>query len=226
MSFGLRFVNDSNVVTLDSEFARLAIAASGTYSPNAENGLTSIVTFPAAITTQEPPLIFARPNTSASGRAVISSVIIYGSPGNWTGFQIRTRSTEFLQPNGRWFAGVFKSTPVAKFGMRLFNAQGGLIFDTGVPCAQFTRSFQNWTYEFNQQLTIGSTNFYSVPFDFPENEYIMINSFSMNMVAANTPGRVLSCMWDFSARKLYALTTGSSNPFAFYLPALFAKMQA
>lgn len=62
MSFGLRFMNNSNVVTLDTEFARLTVLASGTYAPNAESGLTSIVTFPAAITTQEPPLVFARPN--------------------------------------------------------------------------------------------------------------------------------------------------------------------
>ncbi|WP_122559696.1 hypothetical protein [Pseudomonas viridiflava] len=224
MSFGLRFVNNSNVVTVDSEFARLTVLMSGTYAPNAESGLTAIVSFPSAINTQEPPLVFARPNTE-SGRAVISSVIMYGSPGNWTGFQIRTRSTEFLRPNGRWFAAAFKASRVASFGMRLFDAGGNVIFDSGTPCAIFTRAFQNWTFEFDQTLTIGSTNFYSVPFDFPENEYILINSFAMSMVGGNNPGRILGCMWDFSARKLYATATGTSNPTAFYLPALFAKKE-
>lgn len=224
MSFGLRFMNNSNVVTLDTEFARLTVLASGTYAPNAESGLTSIVTFPAAITTQEPPLVFARPTTQP-GRAAISSVIISGSPGNWTGFQIRTRSTEFLQPNGKWFAAAFKAAPTARFGMKLFDASGSLIFDSGTPCAIFTRSFQNWTYVFNQKLNIGSTNFYTVPFNFPENEYILINSFSMNRIAGNSYGCILGCLWDFSAGVLYATSTGSSNPYAFYLPALFAKLE-
>ncbi|HEX8591766.1 MAG TPA: hypothetical protein VF682_00565 [Pseudomonas sp.] len=217
-------MNNSNVVTIDSELARLTVLQSGTYSPNAEGNLTAIVTFAAAITSQEPPLVFARPNTEA-GSSAISGVMIYGSPGNWTGFQIRTRSVNYLRPNGRWFAAAFGSTAVAHFGMRLFNAAGGVIFDSGTPCATFTRAFQGWTYEFNQALDIGSTNFYSVPFNFPTNEYLLINSFSMNMVAANNPGRTLGCVWDFNASKLYATATGSSNPFAFNLPALFAKME-
>lgn len=224
MTFGLRFMNNSNVVTLDSEFARLTIRESGTYAPNAESGLTSIVYFATPIETQEPPLVFARPRTEP-GRAAINTVIMYGSPGNWTGFQVRTRSIHFNRPYGKWFVAVFKSKAVAKFGMRLFNAAGGVIFDSGTSCAIFTRAFQNWSYEFTEQLDIGSTNFYSVPFNFPENEYILINSFSMNMIAGNSPGRLLGCVWDFSAGKLYATTTSTSNPYAFYLPALFAKME-
>jgi hypothetical protein len=223
MSYGLSFVNNNDVVVLDSEFARLVVVSSGTYWPNAEHGLGSIVAFPHVITTQEPPLIFARPDTSP-GIAAIASVIIGGSPGAWTGFSLRTRSVHFLRPSGRWFAAVFQPTATAPYGLRLWDGGARLLFDSGTPCAVFSRAFANWQYVKSENLAIGYSNFYTVPFDFPENEYLMINNFSMNMVAGNNPGRMLSSLWDFNSRQLWAVTTSTSNPTAFYLPALFGKL--
>jgi hypothetical protein len=223
MTYGLQFTNTAGVITLDSEVARLSVMFTGVYSPNADSNLTAIVNFPAPITTQEPPLIFARPTTSA-GTAAISSVVVFGSAGNWTGFQIRTRSVNYLQPNGKWFAAIFKSTPAAQYGLRMWDGAGQTVFDNGNQCAVFTRAFQNWTYAFSQQLDIGATNFFEVPFDFPEGEYMLINNFGMSMVGGNPTGRLLGCLWDFSNRKLYATTTSTSNPNTIYLPALFAKL--
>ena len=74
MSHGLTFNNNSDVVTLDSEFARLVIIHKGIYGPAGGD-------FPSVVTSQEPPLIFVRP--SAGGFQWVS---LKGSPGNWTGF--------------------------------------------------------------------------------------------------------------------------------------------
>ena len=78
MSFGLTFVNDSNVVTLDSEFSRLVIIAKGTYSGSGG----ASVGFPSTVTSPEPPLVFVRPNQSNT----LCFCKITGSSGAWTGF--------------------------------------------------------------------------------------------------------------------------------------------
>jgi hypothetical protein len=72
--------------------------------------------------------------------------------------------------------------------------------------------------------TGSSRNFYSVPFNFPENEYLLINTFGMNMLTDSGSGRSVKTLWDFNAGVLYALTDGFSNPFAFFMPAVFAKI--
>lgn len=223
MSYGLQFVNNSGVVTLDSELARLVVIEFGDYIPNSEGGLTSIINFSQPITTQEPPLIFARPTTEA-GTAAISNVQVYGSPGGWTGFSIRTRSVQYLQPRGKWFAGAFRAKAVATYGMRLWDGAGNLLFDSGTPCAVFTSAFQNWTYRFNQQLTIGNSNFFSVANSFPESDYMLINNFGMNLTAGNNNGRLITSLWDFPNKTLYAVGTATANPNSFNLPALFARM--
>jgi hypothetical protein len=53
---------------------------------------------------------------------------------------------------------------------------------------------------------------------------MMLNNFGMSMVAGNAPGRLLYSWWDFPSNTLWAITAATSNPTAFYLPALFAKM--
>ncbi|RZA30823.1 MAG: hypothetical protein EOP02_00230 [Proteobacteria bacterium] len=223
MSYGLQIVNNSGVVTLDSELARLVVLESGDYIPNNEGGLTSIVNFAQAVTTPEPPLIFARPTTEA-GIAAISNVQIYGSAGNWTGFSIRSRGTKYLQPRGKWFSAAFRARAVATYGMRLWDGAGNILFDSGTPCAVFTSAFQNWTYRFTQQLDIGNSNFFSVANPFPESDYMLINNFGMNLVAGGGTGRLVTSLWDFTNKTLYAVGTTSANPNSFNLPALFARM--
>lgn len=224
MSFGLQFTNNSNVVILDSEYARLCVLASGRYVPTEESGLGSTTNFPTPITTQEPPLVFCRPDTLASGWASITLARINGTPGNWTGFYVRAQSVNSAQPNGRYFAAAFQARAAAQYGMRLWAADGSIIFDSGTPSAVFTRAFQNWTFVRSEALDIGTSNVFTVPTSFPENEYLMINSFGMNMSSASPAGRILGNRWLFSTGELQATTTSSSNPVYFYLPALFAKL--
>ncbi|WP_080766481.1 hypothetical protein [Pseudomonas brassicacearum] len=224
MTYGLEFTNDSNVVTVDSEFTRLVVLAKGTYSPTQESGLGSVTSFPRTITSQEPPLVFIRPSGS-SGIAGLCQMRVIGSPGAWTGFYVRAYDVNTLQPNGSYFACGFAATALASFGMRLWDGSSKLLFDSGTPYARFTRAFQNWTYVKTDYTDQGlPRNYYRVAFSFPAGEHMLINSFSMPMLNDAPNNRLLYCWWDFSGGNLYALTIGSGNPFAFFLPAVFAKL--
>lgn len=224
MSFGMQFTNGSNQVTLDSEYARLSVLRTGRFVANGDSGLSSTTYFATPITSQEPPLVFARPD--ASGVAALTACAILGGAGNWTGFFVRTQSVKYTPPNGEYFAAGFKATATASFGARMWDATGNLIFDSGTPSALFTRAFQNWTFEKSvyDSATTNYSNYYKILDALPAaNEFLLINTFGMNMVAGNNPGRLLASIWDFPNNTLRALTTSTSNPTAFYLPALFAK---
>ncbi|MBV4552262.1 hypothetical protein HU742_014045 [Pseudomonas sp. SWRI102] len=224
MPYGLEFTNDSNVVTVDSEFTRLVVLAKGSYVPNLESGLGSITTFPRTITSQEPPLVFIRPSAT-SGIAGLCLMRVVGSPGAWTGFYVRAYDVNTHQPNGSYFACGFSATPLAEFGMRLWDGNSKLLFDSGTPYARFTRSFQNWSYVKTDTTAQGvPRNYYRVAFNFPAGEHMLINTFSMPMLNDDPFSRSLYCWWDFSGGNLYALTVGTNNPFAFFLPAVFAKL--
>lgn len=224
MAYGLEFTNDSNVVTVDSEFTRLVVLAKGTYQPTQESGLGSVTSFPRTITSQEPPLVFVRPSGS-SGIAGLCLMRVIGSPGAWTGFYVRAYDDDTLQPNGSYFACGFAATALASYGMRLWDGSSKLLFDSGTPYARFTRSFQNWTYVKTDATAQGQPrNYYRVNFNFPAGEYMLINTFSMPMLNDSPFNRALYCWWDFSGGNLYALTVGSNNPFSFFLPAVFAKL--
>jgi hypothetical protein len=224
MSYGLEFTNNSNIVTLDSEYARLAIICSGRYSPTQESNLGSVTAFPAPITTQEPPLVFVRPD--ASGVPALTRCKILGSAGAWTGFYVRAQSNSYAQPNGQYFAAAFRASVSAEYGMRLWDGASTVIYDNGNPSALFTRAFQNWTFEKTvyDSATTNYFNYYktleAMP---PAGEFLLLNTFSMNMVAGNNPGRLVASLWDFPNGVLRAMTTSTSNPTAFYMPALFAK---
>lgn len=224
--YGLQFTNNSNVVTIDSEFARLMVIASGRYAPTEEGGMGSTTYFARPVTSQEPPLVFVRPDNSAL-IAGLSNMRLIGSAGNWTGFYVRTYSSATAQPNGRYFVGAFAAQTVAQYGMRLWDGTGKMLFDSGTPNATFTRSFQSWTYVKSDQDDQGLyRNYYSVPFSFPQNEFMLINNFGMTMISGGPIPRQLYCTWDFSGNTLYAVTVAANNPFAFFLPAVFAKQTA
>lgn len=226
MTFGVTFTNNQNTVILDSEFASLCIIASGRYAPTQESGLGSVTYFPRVVTSQEPPLVFCRPDTVAA-IAGLCQMQLLGSAGNWVGFYVRAYSANTAQPNGQYFVASFGAQPVATFGIRMWNAVGKLIFDSGCPAALFTRSFSNWTYVKSEQTaTTSYRNYYSVPFNFPANEFLLINSFGMNLLSGDNVGRTIATWWDFPSSTLWAITDCFSNPYDFHLPAVFAKMNA
>ena len=129
-------------MALDSEFARLSVLCSGRYAPTQESGLGSATYFPDPIISQEPHLVFCRPDTQA-GLAGLTAMYVIGGPNAWTGFYVRAYSSEALQPDGRWFAAAFMAQASATCGMRLWDGTGRLVFDSGTPPALFTRALAN-----------------------------------------------------------------------------------
>lgn len=225
MTYGLTFTNNSNEIVIDSEFARLNVICTGRYAPTEESNLGSTTYFPRVITSVEPPLVFCRPDTA--GLSGLTAMQVIGSAGNWTGFYVRAYDDTTAQPNGRYFAATFGAQPVASFGLRLWDGSSKLLFDSGTPSALFVRAFQSWTYQRYETTPTTSTRiFYTVPFSFPENEYLLINTFSMKMVTGAGSGRSVKTLWDFTNGTLYAVTDGFSNPYAFFMPAVFAKLTA
>jgi len=218
--YGLSVINDGGVVSIDSEYARLCVLQAGRYSGGAGS---AGVSFSPAITTQEPPLIFLRPDNN--GGLVTIGCSISGAPGNWTGMTITGPTT--YAPSGKYFVGGFAASATAAFGMRLWDGASKLLFDSGTPSAVFTRFSQNWTYVKSTQDAQGFyINWYSSPFSSSVDEYLMINNSGMRMVSGDNIGRITGITYDFSQSQLWFTTTALNNPFSFSLPAVFAKIIA
>lgn len=215
MDYGLSVVNDSGAISIDSEFARLCVFHSGEYTSGAS------VTFQNVVDTQEPPLIFVRPQTN--GTLIQLGVTISGTPGAWTGATVVSGQAH----SGSIFAASFSSKPIAPYGLRLWDATGKQIFDSGTQAAVFTRAVQNWTYTHSEQSQQGLiTNWYSVPLNYSAGDYLMVNNARMPMMAGNNESRGTGLRYDFAASLLRFSVTTVSNPIYFLLPAIFGKVSA
>ncbi|MFK3605919.1 hypothetical protein [Pseudomonas sp. AP19] len=212
MSFGLLFTNTSDVVTLDSEYSRLVILY---YARFGEGGVKGAV-FKAPITSQEPPLIFAKPD----GNGVFQWVRLLGGPGNWTGFLNESTTTV-----GTYFLAVYESTPTASFGMRLWGGDNKLLFDSGTPCAQITRFITSWNLISYVNPSPGLW-IYTWNTDAPlsAGDYMLINNIAFDIPCNSTYGK-LSCSWNYQSNKVSAQVQniGDLNPNSFFVPLMFAK---
>lgn len=206
MSYGLEFTNNNNVVTLDSEFSRLVVLQSGRYAGGAG--------FSPAVTTQEPPLVFVRPDASTT----FQYATISGGPGNWTGFSFVGGG------GGKFFCAAFQSREVATYGFRIWDGNSKLLFDSGTPCAQFTRTITNWTYIGSSTVGQGQrrSNWtaYS-PLD--TGDYMLINTIGMDVGSSSTTYAKLYCTWEYENNRVVPFIVGVSNSLSFYIPIVFAK---
>lgn len=215
MSYGLEVVNDSGAISLDSEYARLCVLHKGTYTAG-----VSIV-FAAVVDTQEPPLVFVRPQSN--GSVIQLGVLLDGSPGAWTGCSVTSGQAH----SGGIFVAAFSSKPSASYGLRLWDATGKQIFDSGIQAAVFTRVVQNWTYTHSTTSGQGlGTNWYSVPLSYDLGDYLMVNNARMPMMGGNNESRTTGLRYDFAESLLRFSVTGVTNPFYFLLPAVFGKLSA
>ena len=214
MSFGLRFVNNSNVVTLDSEFARLVVLEKGTYAGTGG----SSVTFATPITSVEPPLVFIRPDQTS----LMCFCKVRGSAGNWTGFSFTGIGGRYT--SGKWFSAAFQSKESAKFGMRLWDGSSKLLFDNGTACAQFTRTISSWSYLGATQTAQGiyrlSWTAYS-PLD--TGDYMMLNNIAMDVAGSQTRQGNQYATWQYENNRLLMQVEGVDIQTAYYTPVVFAK---
>jgi len=215
MTFGVQFSNNNDVVVLDSEFSRLVTLDRGTWNGN---GSGVYVPFAKVITSDEPPLVFVRLNQSNT----LCFCLINGSSGNWTGFSFRGISG--TGTSGSWFAGAFKSAPTAKFGFRIWDASAKLLFDSGTPAAQFTRTITGWSYLGAVQTSQGvyrlSWTAYT-PLD--TGDYMLLNNIAMDVAGGTSRQGNMYAVWDYGNNRLVIQVVGVDIQTTLYTPVVWAK---
>lgn len=214
-SYGARFTNSSDVVTLDSEFARLVVLDSGVWSGNG-GGMTA--NFSKVITSSEPPLFFVRPNNSVT----FCFCTPQGSPGAWTGFTFR--GVVGQASSGKWFAAAFKSEPTAVYGFRIWDRGGKLIFDSGTPCAQFTRTINSWTYLGASSDPQGQTVLrWTAPSSLAGGDYMLLSNIAMDVAGLISRQGNMYAVWEYNNDRLVMQAVGVDLSSTLYCPAVFAK---
>lgn len=215
MSFGLTFVNNNDVVTLDSEFARLVVLHKGSWT---NGGGGAGISFPSVITSSEPPLVFVRPSSSCT----MCFCLINGSPGAWTGFSFRGIAGQAY--SGTYFAAAFKASPVGAFGLRLWDGASTLLFDSSNPCAQFTKTVTSWAYLGAENTGQGVLRL-SWTANTPLNtgEYMLINNIAMDVAGSTSRQGNQYAVWDYGNNRLVMQVIGVDIQTTLYTPVVWAK---
>ncbi|TFY86707.1 hypothetical protein DYL59_21375 [Pseudomonas kairouanensis] len=215
MDYGVEFTNNNDVVILDSEFSRLVALDKGTWSGN---GSGVFVPFSRVITTAEPPLVFVRLGQSNT----LCFCVITGSSGNWTGFSFRGISGNGT--SGTWFVAAFQSYPTASFGFRIWDANSKLLFDSGTPAAQFTRTITGWGYLGSSSTGQGTSRLswtaYS-PLD--TGDFMLLNNIAMDIAGSTSRQGNMYAVWDYANNKLVMQVVGVDIQTSLYTPVVFAK---
>ncbi|MBF6029689.1 hypothetical protein ICY20_18220 [Pseudomonas sp. P115] len=215
MTFGVTFKNNNDVVTLDSEFARLVVLDRGTWSGS---GSGVYVPFSTVITSDEPPLVFVRPGQSNT----FCFCLVQGSARAWTGFSFVGIAGQGT--SGKWFAAAFKSAPTATFGFRIWDANSKLLFDSGTPAAQFTRTISGWSYLGATQTGQGvyrlSWTAYT-PLD--TGDYMLLNNIAMDVAGGTSRQGNMYAVWDYGSNRLVIQVVGVDIQTSLYTPVVFAK---
>jgi hypothetical protein len=173
MSFGFQSINDNAFVQIDAEAPRLCMLTKGVYS-----GTTNASgVFARAITSQDPPLVFIRPDQGAI--QVPISVWFTGGPGNWTGFTMKASNVNATL-SGQYFAAAWASMGTAAYGLRLWDQNAALVYDSGAPAVVVTFAAGNWTYLGDEQLTVGHRYIWGINKMLGSGEYVSLNPFAMN----------------------------------------------
>lgn len=217
MTYGVSFTNNSDVVTLDSEFSRLVVLEKGTWNGS---GSGVGVSFSKTITTAEPPLVFVRPDQSN----IFCFCVVLGSSGAWTGFSFRGRVGQAT--SGNWFAGAFKSEPTATYGFRIWDGSSKLLFDSGAPCAQFTRTITAWSYLGAVGDPPGSGQnrlSWTAPSPLSSGDYMLLSNIAMDIAGGTSRQGNLYAVWEYQNDRLVIQAVGVDLQTSLYIPVVFAK---
>lgn len=212
MSYGLSVINDSSYLQIDSDNPRLCALYRGNYSSGSN---TATITFPAPITTAEPPCIFLQ-NSSSRNDDLYDLMYMTGSPGNWVGFVLRANNIN-MRPTGKWFAAVFASLASSQYGLRIWNGAAGLLFDSGATPVTFTKANHNWTYQGVVQFpSVGSAYYYANGLVAPlaSDEYFMMNPYSRGVVNTQPDFLPRGVRFNYSTNRLemYIVSSGGAGP--------------
>lgn len=215
MAYGMQFINGSDVVVLDSEISKLSVLYKGTWS---HRGSGVIVSFPSPVTTQEPPLVFVRANQTCT----MCFCMVSGSAGAWTGFTFLGIVGQVS--SGSWFAAAFTAAPVASYGFRIWDGASKLLFDSGTPAAQFTRSISAWTYLGSERTGQGLYRLsWTAPSPLNLGDFMLLNNIAMDVAGGTSRQGNMYAVWDFANNRLVIQVVGVDIMRYLYVPAVFAK---
>ena len=219
MSYGFQSINDNSFVQIDSEAPRLCMLTKGSYLGTTDaSGV-----FARAVTSQDPPLVFIRPDQGAI--QVPISVWFTGGPGNWTGFSMKA-SVVNASLSGQYFAAAWTSMGTAAYGMRLWDQSAALVYDSGAPAVVVTYAAGNWTYLGDEVLIVGRRYIWSISRLLGAGQYISLNSFAMNCHNGSSGGGcALAVDYANSRILMYSLATTAWTDQG-HRPFLCAKLLA
>ncbi|GAD62016.1 hypothetical protein [Aquipseudomonas alcaligenes] len=172
MSFGFFARGNGGHLIIDENNPVLRVVHSGDIkvsqvSNQAYSACT--VTYPSAITTPNPPMVFGVP-THQAGDVGLGLFCHLGAPGRWTGFRVifaqrmEYRMWGFGEGASNFSAHIGRQVRIGAFtgwryhacvchpaapiqsgyGLRVFNADGLVIFDSNWPIAPFRRLLTGW----------------------------------------------------------------------------------
>jgi hypothetical protein len=220
MSFGVISINDSSYVQIDAELPRLCVLTKGSYS--GQNTATAV--FARPITSSDPPLVFVRPD-QGTGVQVPLAIWFTGGAGNWTGFSIRA-SNVLATLSGQYFVAAWGSMGTSQYGMRIWDGNGSLVYDSGAPAVVVTFAAGNWTYVGSETITTNRRYIWKIDKYLGPGEYISINSFSM---PCHNPASGASCSigvdYANSQIRMYSVATAAWTDQG-HRPFLCAKLTA
>lgn len=211
MTFGLSVANDGDYIQIDSNHPRLCAIYSGAYQATSSSSVS--VSFPSAITTAEPPCVFIQ-NSPSRPNELYTSLTINGVPGSWTGFSITSLSIYF-RPAGKWFAAVFASISKADYGLRMWDENGVVIFDSGAAPVIFTRANNSWSYQGKVNLNeIANAHYWANASVEPikTDEYFMINPFSRGILQSHINWMTSAVRFNHPEGRLQIFGVGSISP--------------
>ncbi|PCR94912.1 hypothetical protein CP336_18915 [Pseudomonas fluorescens] len=182
MSYGFQSINDNSFVQIDSNAPRLCVLTKGTYSGTTD----ALGLFARAITSQDPPMVFIRPDQGGPMQVSIS-VWFTGGPGNWTGFAIKASNVNSTL-SGQYFVAAWASMGTADYGVRLWDESGVLVYDSGAPAVVVTFAAGNWTYMGDEVLAIGRRYKWGISKALGVGEYISLNPFALSCHNASSGG--------------------------------------
>lgn len=190
MSFGFAAYGDDHQVIIDDVYPVLRLAWTGYAAADTE------VAFPQPVTTAEPPYLFIRPSDYS---VFLLCVSFRGGPGYWTGFRIQSCAGAGFNhgAGGRNYGGwnymvaLWDNTPSSeRFGMRVWDGGGRLLFDAGHRTVELLYQGNNWGYagNFNSGSWTYMQHSMAAPFSDPE-VYLLANPFSTEGVPVAADGR-------------------------------------
>lgn len=182
MSFGIRVVNDLGEGVIDDRTVSYTLRYSGEYTANVLVSGTiytlTTVSYAVAITTTEPPLVAAY---WTDGNVFIATIVHQGVAGAWSGFQLWLTQENQSLPTTLVKYKVFTGPQSGiddSWGLRVYTADGGVVFDTSKPVLSLTSFLDqvDWVYQ-GYVWQLGGTAIHSYLMNNPSpGSYYLINS--------------------------------------------------